>query len=255
MSFIVIIPARYASTRLPGKPLRDMVGLSMLQRVWEQARMSHAERVVIATDDGRIEQAAKVFGAEVCMTRADHVSGTDRLQEVAQLLSLEQDQVVINVQGDEPLIPPEVINQVAENLTQTVDAGVATLCEPIERLEDFLNPNVVKVVRDKQGMACYFSRAAVPWPRDHFSQGQSSMPNVQARRHIGIYGYRVHQLNSFVTWPMAPTEQAESLEQLRFLWNGVGIHVADALETVPAGIDTEADLLAVIEHIKCNNIK
>jgi 3-deoxy-manno-octulosonate cytidylyltransferase (CMP-KDO synthetase) len=254
MSFIVIIPARYASTRLPAKPLRDIAGLSMIQRVWQQARMSHAERVVIATDDNRIEQAVEAFGAEVCMTRADHVSGTDRLQEVAQLLRLDQDQLVINVQGDEPLIPPGVINQVADNLAQSLEAGVATLCEPIQFLEDFLNPNVVKVVRDKQDMASYFSRAAVPWPRDHFLHGQSSMPDTAPRRHIGIYAYRVAQLNSLVTWQVAPSEHSESLEQLRFLWNDVGIHVADALEPVPAGIDTEADLMAVIEKIKLTNI-
>ena len=253
-SFIVIIPARYASTRLPGKPLREIAGLSMIQRVWQQALKSDAAQVVIATDDSRIEQAAKAFGAEVCMTRSDHVSGTDRLQEVAQQLGLTDQQLVINVQGDEPLIPPAVINQVAENLAQHPQAGVATLCEPIETVADFLNPNAVKVVADTQGMACYFSRAPVPWPRDHFQGGQSSMPELDlARRHIGIYGYRVAQLNSFVAWPVAPIEQAESLEQLRFMWNGIGIHVADAIAPVPAGIDTEDDLQAAINII--NNLK
>ena len=252
-SFIVIIPARYASTRLPGKPLRDIAGLSMIQRVWQQALKSDAAQVVIATDDSRIEQAAQAFGAQVCMTRADHVSGTDRLQEVAQQLGLTDQQLVINVQGDEPLIPPAVINQVAENLAKNPQAGVSTLCEPIETVADFLNPNAVKVVSDKQGMACYFSRAPVPWPRDHFQAGQTSMPELDlARRHIGIYGYRVAQLNSFVTWPVAPLEQAESLEQLRFMWNGIGIHVADAVEPVPAGIDTEVDLQAAINIIKSN---
>lgn len=249
-SFIVIIPARYASTRLPGKPLRDIAGLSMIQRVWQQALKSDAARVVIATDDSRIEQAAQAFGAQVCMTRADHVSGTDRLQEVAQELGLTDQQLVINVQGDEPLIPPAVINQVAENLAQNPQAGVSTLCEPIETVADFLNPNAVKVVSDKQGMACYFSRAPVPWPRDHFQASQTSMAELDlARRHIGIYGYRVAQLNSFVTWSVAPLEQAESLEQLRFIWNGVGIHVADAVEPVSAGIDTEEDLQAAINII------
>lgn len=252
-SFIVIIPARYASTRLPGKPLRDIAGLSMIQRVWQQALKSDAAQVVIATDDSRIEQAAQAFGAQVCMTRADHVSGTDRLQEVAQQLGLTDQQLVINVQGDEPLIPPAVINQVAENLAKNPQAGVSTLCEPIGTVADFLNPNAVKVVSDKQGMACYFSRAPVPWPRDHFQAGQTSMPELDlARRHIGIYGYRVAQLNSFVTWPVAPLEQAESLEQLRFMWNGIGIHVADAVEPVPAGIDTEEDLQAAINIIKIN---
>ena len=256
-SFIVIIPARYASTRLPGKPLRDIAGLSMIQRVWQQALKSDATQVVIATDDSRIEQAAQAFGAQVCMTRSDHVSGTDRLQEVAQQLGLTDQQLVINVQGDEPLVPPAVINQVAQNLAQNPQAGVSTLCEPIETVADFINPNAVKVVADKQGMACYFSRAPVPWPRDHFgSQSQPvplSMPELElARRHIGIYGYRVAQLNSFVAWPVAPLEQAESLEQLRFMWNGIGIHVADAVEPVPAGIDTEEDLQAAINLINAS---
>ena len=187
------------------------------------------------------------------MTRPDHVSGTDRLQEVAQQLGLDELQMVVNVQGDEPLIPPSVINQVADNLAQNNRAGVATLCEPIEAVADFLNPNAVKVVTDNQGMACYFSRAPVPWPRDHFQSEQSTMPPLNlARRHIGLYGYRVAQLNSFVSWPVAPLEQAESLEQLRFMWHGVGIHVADAIEPVPAGIDTEEDLQAIIDFINNN---
>tara|TARA_B110000046_G_scaffold185649_1_gene228310 strand:- start:5675 stop:6436 length:762 start_codon:yes stop_codon:yes gene_type:complete len=253
MSFIVIIPARYASTRLPAKPLREIAGVLMIQRVWQQALKSNASRVVIATDDSRIEQAAIGFGADVCMTRPDHVSGTDRLQEVAEQLGLEDEQLVINVQGDEPLIPPAVINQVAENLAQNPRAGVATLCEPIDSVADFLNPNAVKVVADSQGMACYFSRAPVPWPRDHFQSEQLSMPESGlARRHIGIYGYRVAQLNSFVSWPVAPLERSESLEQLRFLWNSVGIHVADAVEPVPPGIDTEDDLQAVERFINRN---
>lgn len=251
MSFVVIIPARYASTRLPAKPLRDISGLSMIQRVWQQALKSSASRVVIATDDSRIEHAAHNFGAEVCMTRTDHVSGTDRLQEVAEQLALNDQQLVVNVQGDEPLIPPAVINQVAANLAQHAGAGVATLCEPIESVTDFLNPSAVKVVTDSQGMARYFSRAPVPWPRDHFQYEQLSMPALDlARRHIGIYAYRVAQLNSFVHWPVAPLEQAESLEQLRFMWNGVGIHVADAVEPVPPGVDTEEDLKAVIDLLK-----
>ena len=168
MSFIVIIPARFASTRSPGKPLRDIKGLPMIQRVWQQAQKSSASRVVIATDDARIEQAAKSFGAEVCMTRSDHPSGTDRLQEVAATLNLEPQQIVVNVQGDEPLIPPEVIDQVANNLAMQTNAGVSTLCESIHCVDEFLNPNVVKVVTDKKGMARYFSRAPIPWPREHF---------------------------------------------------------------------------------------
>lgn len=243
MQFMVVIPARFASTRLPGKPLRDIAGLPMIQRVWQQACKSSAARVVIATDDSRIEAAALAFGAEVCMTSAEHVSGTDRLQEVAQILGLEDNQILVNVQGDEPLIPPAVINQVASNLAVNTQAGVATLCEPIESVEDFCNANVVKVVADGQGLARYFSRAPIPWPRDQFANNSQAMPEANlARRHIGIYAYRVAELTKFVSWPVAPTEQAECLEQLRFIWNSVAIHVADALESVPPGVDTAEDL-------------
>jgi 3-deoxy-manno-octulosonate cytidylyltransferase (CMP-KDO synthetase) len=250
MSYIVIIPARFASTRLPGKPLRDIKGLPMIQRVWQQAQKSSASRVVIATDDARIEQAAKSFGAEVCMTRPDHPSGTDRLQEVAATLNLEPQQIVVNVQGDEPLIPPEVIDQVANNLAMQTNAGVSTLCESIHCVDEFLNPNVVKVVTDKKGMAKYFSRAPIPWPREHFLSDKSAMAsNNTARRHIGIYAYRAGSLYDFVSWPVAPLESQESLEQLRFLYHGVDIFVADAKVPVPAGIDTEDDLLNTINSI------
>jgi 3-deoxy-manno-octulosonate cytidylyltransferase (CMP-KDO synthetase) len=254
MQFIVVIPARYASTRLPAKPLRDIAGKPMIQHVWEQACKSAAGIVVIATDDSRIEDAANAFGAKVCMTRADHVSGTDRLQEVATQLGLAEDQIVVNVQGDEPLIPPAVINQVAANLAANPAAGVATLCEPVDSVDDFCNPNVVKVIADNRGMAQYFSRAPIPWPRDQFARSQDSLPEPNlARRHIGIYGYRVAELKRFVDWPVAPMEELESLEQLRFIYNGVGIHVADAIQEVPPGIDTEQDLQAVIELINNQN--
>ncbi|MGB2044938.1 MAG: 3-deoxy-manno-octulosonate cytidylyltransferase [Porticoccaceae bacterium] len=251
MSFIVVIPARFASTRLPGKPLRDIAGLPMIQHVWQQARKSQAARVVIATDDERIYSAATDFGAEVCMTREDHVSGTDRLQEVAELLGLGDKQVIVNVQGDEPLIPPQVIDQVAGNLASATTAGVATLCEPLVSAEELLNPNIVKVVANQQGMAQYFSRAPIPWPRDHFQRSQSSLPEpFIARRHIGLYAYKVAELRRFVAWPVADLERFESLEQLRFMANGVGIHIADACEVVPAGVDTEQDLEATINFIK-----
>lgn len=250
MDFLVIIPARYASTRLPGKPLRDIAGKPMIQRVWEQANKSSASRVVVATDDQRIAEVAENFGAEVCMTRADHPSGTDRLQEVAAKLGLADDQIVVNVQGDEPLIPPQVIDQVAANLAANTDAGVATLAEPIHSAEDFQNPNIVKLVGNGSGMALYFSRAPIAWPRDHFQQGRDSLPEgYLPRRHIGIYGYRVANLNRFVGWDVAPIEALECLEQLRFMWHGVGIHVADACAEVPGGVDTEADLQAVISRL------
>ncbi len=245
MSFVVIIPARYSSTRLPGKPLLDVSGKSMIQRVWEQAVKSAASRVIIATDDQRIENAARQFGAEVCMTRDDHTSGTDRLAEVADCAGFGSEQIVVNVQGDEPLIPPEVIDQVASNLAGCPEAGVATLWESINTLADFNNPNVVKVVFSDDGIACYFSRAPIPWPRDGFENEKCC-----ASRHIGIYAYRVQQLRAFVNWPVAQMEKQESLEQLRFLSNGVQIHVSESIANVPGGVDTQDDLDAVNELLK-----
>jgi 3-deoxy-manno-octulosonate cytidylyltransferase (CMP-KDO synthetase) len=243
MAYTVVIPARYGSTRLPGKPLLQINGKPMVQRVWEQARRSDAERIVIATDDVRIFDVARAFGADACMTSTEHPSGTDRLQQVVKELELGPDHIVVNVQGDEPLIPPQVINQVAANLGSQAHAGIATLCEEINSIEDLTNPNVVKVVSDARGMALYFSRAIIPWPRDAFMQGQGSMPLAGTwYRHIGIYAYRTAFLYEFVSWPPAPQEQLESLEQLRALHNGVGIHVDTALLRVPGGVDTEEDL-------------
>ncbi|GAA0784915.1 3-deoxy-manno-octulosonate cytidylyltransferase [Marinobacterium sediminicola] len=243
MSFSVVIPARYASSRFPGKPLADLAGKPMVQHVYERACESEATRVIIATDDERIAEVALEFGAEVCMTSAEHPSGTDRLQEVVHKLGFYADDIVVNVQGDEPLIPPRIINQVAHNLMAMPTAGIATLSEPIETLEALLNPNVVKVVTDHQGMALYFSRAPIPWPRDAFMQSQDVMPEgFSWQRHIGMYAYRVKMLNDFVCWPPAPLEQTECLEQLRALWHGVGIHVDAADEAPPAGVDTPEDL-------------
>lgn len=252
MDFTVVIPARFASTRLPGKPLKDIAGMSMIQRVYQQARKSQAAQVIVATDDQRVFDEVKGFGGEVCMTSTDHQSGTDRLQEVAEHYSFSDDHIVVNVQGDEPLIPPEVIDQVAENLANHSQAGVSTLCEPITTDADFNNPNIVKVVADRTGMALYFSRAPIPWPRDHVSSDQvneqiaSMQGTLNPMRHIGIYGYRVAMLNAFIHWPMAPIETLECLEQLRFMWNGERIHVAESKTMVPGGVDTEEDLQRVI---------
>ncbi|MBY4675263.1 3-deoxy-manno-octulosonate cytidylyltransferase [Marinobacterium arenosum] len=245
MSFTVIIPARYASTRFPGKPLADLAGKPMLQHVYERACQSEANRVIIATDDDRIAAAARGFGAEVCMTSSEHPSGTDRLQEVVHQLGFYADDIVVNVQGDEPLIPPRIINQVAHNLKAVPSASIATLSEPIESLESLLNPNVVKVVSSVDGRAMYFSRAPIPWPRDQHQQALESgeMPTgFSWQRHIGIYAYRVKLLNDFVKWPPAPLEQTECLEQLRAMWQGAGIHVEQADEQPPAGVDTPEDL-------------
>lgn len=254
MKFTVVIPARFGSSRLPGKPLKDIVGKPMIQRVFEQAKLSAASRVVVATDDARIEAVVNGFGGEVCMTSDQHQSGTDRLQEVAAQLGLNADDIVVNVQGDEPLIPAAVIDQVAANLAQTQDASVATLSEPVVSSEDFLNPNVVKVVADHQGLALYFSRAAMPWPRDAFALSKANLPPFDYfQRHIGIYAYRVNLLDQFVSWPVAPLEAIESLEQLRVLWNGHRIHVQEAVAKVPGGVDTEEDLERVRSLISINS--
>lgn len=259
MSFTAIIPARYASSRLPGKPLLMMGGKPMIQHVWERACASHASRVVIATDDERIRDAALAFGAEVCMTSAEHPSGTDRLQEVARLLQLPDEALVVNVQGDEPLIPPALINQVANNLAACSEASMATLSEAIHEVAAVFNPNIVKVVSDCRGLALYFSRSPQPWVRDHFiNQGTGhfqpdALPaGVNFQRHIGIYAYRVAFLNQYVTWPPAPLEQAEQLEQLRALWQGHRIHVAEACEHHPHGVDTPEDYLRLKTLLKDN---
>ncbi|MEW7858602.1 MULTISPECIES: 3-deoxy-manno-octulosonate cytidylyltransferase [Pseudomonas] len=242
-AFTVVIPARFASTRLPGKPLHLIAGKPMIQHVWEQACKSGAQRVVVATDDARIVEACQGFGAEAVLTREDHNSGTDRLAEVASQLGLAADAIVVNVQGDEPLIPPAVIDQVAANLAAHTEASMATLAEPIEDVETLFNPNVVKVVSDINGLALTFSRATLPWARDAFAKNRDLLPEgVPYRRHIGIYAYRAGFLHDFVNWGPCWLENTESLEQLRALWHGVRIHVADALEAPPGGIDTAEDL-------------
>lgn len=241
--FHVIIPARYASTRLPGKPLQLIDGKPMVQHVWQQACKSGAASVIVATDDQRIMDACAAFGAKAIMTRANHPTGTDRLQEVVSQLGLPDDACVVNVQGDEPMIPPAVIDQVAANLIAAQEAGIATLAEPIHDSETLFNPNAVKVVCDHQGYALYFSRAPMPWCRDQFASGPAELPDgIPFRRHVGIYAYKVSFLHAYVSWPASPLETAESLEQLRALWFGTRIHVADACETLPAGVDTAEDL-------------
>ncbi|WP_416310536.1 3-deoxy-manno-octulosonate cytidylyltransferase [Pseudomonas sp. W03] len=242
-AYTVVIPARYASTRLPGKPLKDIAGKPMIQHVWAQAGKSSAAQVVVATDDQRIFDACQGFGAEVVLTRADHNSGTDRLAEVADALGLADDAIVVNVQGDEPLVPPSIIDQVAANLAAHPEAGIATLCEEIHDPAALFNPNIVKVVSDKNGLALTFSRATLPWARDAFAVDRESLPaNVPYRRHIGIYAYRARFLRDFVAWGPCWLEDTECLEQLRALWHGVRIHVADALEAPQAGVDTPEDL-------------
>jgi 3-deoxy-manno-octulosonate cytidylyltransferase (CMP-KDO synthetase) len=241
MSFIVVIPARLASTRLPNKPLLDIGGKPMIQHVWEQARKSDASAVYIATDHQSICDVATAFGAKVCMTSASHESGTDRLQEVVNKLGLPSEQVLVNVQGDEPLIPPQVINQVAGLMGEGV--AMATLFEHIKQVDQVFDPNIVKLVTDEYNNALYFSRAPIPWFRDGFSAENPVLPKaVEYKRHIGIYAYRARLLDDFVTWPMSALEAVEKLEQLRVLSNGVRIQVAEACETIPPGVDTQRDL-------------
>jgi 3-deoxy-manno-octulosonate cytidylyltransferase (CMP-KDO synthetase) len=258
MAFVVVIPARYASSRLPGKPLADIAGQPMIQWVWQQAMQSGAARVVIATDHQDVQQVALGFGAEVVMTSAHHQSGTERLAEVVQLLDLPAQTVVVNVQGDEPFIPPTLIRQVADNLAMQQKAPMATLAVPIQHLADVSNPNVVKVVTDDAGYAMLFSRAAIPFDRDavlsksaeeQIGLGRSHVQLDKVyRRHLGIYAYRAGFIHRYVNWPATALEQIECLEQLRVLWYGEAIHVADACEVPPVGVDTPADLAAARAH-------
>ncbi len=250
MSFLVVIPARYASTRLPGKPLSELEGQSMIRRVYQRACDSAAQRVVVATDDERVAGEVRSFGGEVCMTSADHESGTDRIEEVAAQLQLDDEQIVVNVQGDEPLIPPLVIDQVAHNLAARAAADIATLATPITEGEQFTDPNAVKVVCDRQGYALYFSRAPIPWPRDEVAAEADALPAAGALRHLGIYAYRVSFLRRFITWPVTPLEATEKLEQLRALEHGVKIHVDEAREIPPPGVDTPQDLEKVRDLLR-----
>ena len=249
MSYTLVIPSRYQSTRLPGKPLADIGGKSMVQRVYEQAIQSKAERVIIATDDSRIEEVAKGFGAQVVMTSPDHPSGTDRLAEVSDKLALEADEIVVNVQGDEPLIPPSVIDQVADNLASNPECDAATLSHAIHDTAEFQDPSAVKVVTDNSGVALYFSRAPIPWPRDLELEGDKLPPSFAPQRHLGIYAYRADLLRRFVTWPSAPLEKLESLEQLRILHQGHKIHVQESRVPVPGGVDNPEDLERVRQLI------
>lgn len=240
MAFIVVIPARFAATRLPGKPLLDIAGKPMLQHVYERALGSAATAVYIATDDARIRDAALRFTANVCMTRDTHQSGTDRIQEVATQLGLTEDAIIVNVQGDEPLIPPTAIDQVARNLQEHPQAGIASLYEDIDDAAEFRNPNAVKVVTDLRDHALYFSRSPIPW-----CNPANPTPLVYGKRHIGIYAYRVATLNRYVSWPQVPLEIAERLEQLRAMSHGICIHMDRACAKIPAGVDTQEDLDAV----------
>lgn len=243
MTFTVLIPARYSSTRLPGKPLLDIVGKPMVVRVAERAHASGAERVVIATDDKRIASAASQHGIEAVLTRGDHPTGTDRLAEAAIQLRLDDTVIVVNVQGDEPLLEPALIRGVADELRTHADASIATACHLIEDAEEGFNSNVVKVVLDHAGYALYFSRATIPWARDAFAATRSKLPpGLPLYRHYGLYAYRAGFLRHYPSLAPARIESFESLEQLRALWHGYRIAVRIVQGTPAPGVDTQADL-------------
>ncbi len=246
MAFTVLIPARFASTRLPGKPLADIAGKPMVVRVAERAQGSGAARVVVATDDARVEAAVAAHGIAVCMTRADHPTGTDRLAEAAALLALPDDAIVVNVQGDEPLLDPALMRRMAEVLAARPDAAIATACHPIDDAAEAFNPNVVKVVLDVAGYALYFSRATIPWARDAFATARDALPaGLPLYRHYGLYAYRVSFLRAYPRLAPAPIERFEALEQLRALWHGYRIAVEVTPGTPAPGIDTPEDLARV----------
>jgi len=239
--FHVIIPARFAASRLPGKPLLMIGDRPLIQWVWQRARASGAASVLLATDDERIRSAARGFGADCLMTSQHHASGTDRIAEVVRLKGFGRDDIVVNLQGDEAMMPPEVVAGVAQALENAPRADIATAVAPIQSLREFLDPNCVKALRANDGRALYFSRAPVPWPRDSVAAGQPTR-FAGAWRHIGIYAYRVHSLLQFAAWPPSPLEETEKLEQLRALEHGMHIQLV-ALPTVPpAGVDTPEDL-------------
>jgi 3-deoxy-manno-octulosonate cytidylyltransferase (CMP-KDO synthetase) len=247
----IIIPARYASSRLPGKPLLDIAGKTLIERVYDCARASGAERVIVATDDGRISAAVEAFGGTVCMTSRAHASGTDRIAEVIAQLNIESDTVVVNLQGDEPLMPPDLIRQVAETLLANPDAAMATACHPIHDHASLTNPDIAKVVRDARGHALYFSRAPIPWPRERMAGRAPG--SINAYRHIGIYAYRAGFVTRYAAWPPCPLEQTELLEQLRALWHGERIAVCEAASLPGAGVDTPADLERVQKYFSASD--
>jgi len=242
LSFKVVIPARYASSRLPAKPLLDIAGKPMVIHVVERALESGAYQVIVATDHQEIVAVVRQYGHEVVMTRESHVSGTDRIAEVALTQGWSDDVIVVNVQGDEPLIAPTLIREVASNLAQHPDAAIATACHAIHDKASLLNPNIVKVIMDAHGHAMYFSRAPIPYARDAFAADLDFPVNMPAYRHIGIYAYRVGFLKAYSGLKPAAIEQLESLEQLRALWHGYKISVAVSDNAPATGVDTQEDL-------------
>lgn len=245
MSFKVVIPARLGSTRLPRKVLRDIAGKPLVRHVWEAARKSGADEIVIATDSDEVLQACQAFGADACLTAATHNSGTDRANEIARQRRWSDGTIVVNLQGDEPLMPPALVRQAAALLVEDPQAHIASLCHPLHSLEEWLNPNVVKLVMDRRGYALYFSRAPIPWKRDGSQRESPRLPEGLAYRHIGLYAYRVSALSEFSQLPPSPLEDCEALEQLRALTHGLRIRMGVIEVPPPRGVDTEEDLQAV----------
>lgn len=241
-AFTVLIPARMASTRLPDKPLADLEGLPMVVRVAQRALLSRAQRAVVAADDVRIVQACQAHGIEAVLTRTDHASGSDRLAETCEILGLDGDDIVVNVQGDEPLLDPQMIESVAQLLTERPDCSMSTVAHALDNLAEFTNPNVVKVVLDRKNTALYFSRAPIAWWRDGFAQAKPELPHPAPLRHVGLYGYRAGFLRQFPLLEVAPLERTESLEQLRAMWHGhrIAVHISD--HAPGPGVDTPEDL-------------
>jgi 3-deoxy-manno-octulosonate cytidylyltransferase (CMP-KDO synthetase) len=252
--FKVVIPARYGSTRLPGKPLLNIAGKPMIAHVCERAQEADADEIIVATDDERIFQAVTDLGIKAVMTRADHQSGTERIAEVARLCGWAGDEIIVNLQGDEPLIPPAYIRDVAAALAGQKQAGIATLAAKITDPEEIFNPNAVKVVLNHAGYALYFSRAPIPWERDAFTRSDGlpsgKLPHL---RHIGMYAYTVDFLNRYCLWDASTLESVESLEQLRILWHGEAIRVEIVDKTPAAGVDTQEDLLRVEQVLRLNH--
>ena len=248
----IVIPARFASERLPGKVLLDLAGQTMLQRVWQRAMDSSAESVVIATDDEQIIAAAESFGAQAVMTSAEHQSGSDRIAECAAQLDWSNDHLVVNLQGDEPLMPPVCLDQLAALLDERMDCEVASLYWPISDADEVQNPNAVKVVVDSDGTAMFFSRSPIPYPRDFADFEAALAAGVEWKRHLGLYAYRLNALRGYTSADPTPLEMTERLEQLRIMEQGGRIAMAQACEFIPAGIDTIEDLERVREIIGSN---
>ena len=248
MSFRIVIPARFASSRLPGKPLRDICGKSMIERVIEQAKLSLAEEVIVATDSQEIADALSHIDVRVCMTHENHQSGTERLSEVIDQLGFDDEQILINLQGDEPMMPPVCLNQVGQALEQDNAVKMATLCTPLTDIDELFDPHAVKVVRGINDFALYFTRAAVPWSRECFNELPREMPKTQEyQRHIGLYGYRAGFIKQYLDWQSSDIEKTESLEQLRVLYYGEKIKVITAEVAPGPGVDTIEDLNRVCE--------